>query len=126
MGSTFIRKGVKIDNLVHIAHNADIGENTVIAGQSGVSGSTKIDKQCVIGGQVGFVGHLYIAPGSQFGAQSGVSKSIKEPNKKWNGSPATDYMESLRVLAKSRSIPSLEDRIKQLENTVNQLLQKND
>ncbi len=127
MGSTVIHKGVKIDNLVHIAHNVEIGENTVIAGQTGISGSTKIDKQCVIGGQVGFVGHLYIAPGSQFGAQSGINKSIKTPNKKWNGSPAVEYMDSLRLINHNRNLPEVEKRLRLLEDQLKSLLAlKND
>lgn len=75
MGSTIIRKGAKLDNLIQIAHNVEIGENTVIAAQSGISGSTKIGKNCVIGGQVGIVGHLIIADGTKINAQSGVAKT---------------------------------------------------
>ena len=115
IGSTFIRKGVKIDNLVHIAHNVEIGENTVIAGQAGISGSTKLDKQCVVGGQVGFAGHLYIASGSQFGAQSGVAKSISKPNGKWFGTPVNPYKDTMRIIALNKNLPELEKRIQALE-----------
>jgi UDP-3-O-[3-hydroxymyristoyl] glucosamine N-acyltransferase len=121
MGSTMIRKGVKLDNMVHIAHNVDIGENTVIAAQSGVSGSTRLDKNVVVGGQVGFVGHLYIAPGSQFGAQSGITRSINEPNKKYNGTPLQEYMSSMRTHATIKRLPELEKRIQELEKMLLQL-----
>ncbi len=116
MGSTIIRNGVKLDNLVHIAHNVEVGENTVIAAQSGVSGSTKIESNCIIGGQVGLVGHLTIAKGSQINAQSGISKSIKEEGKKWNGTPAFDFTESLKSVAVYRKLPQLERKIIALEN----------
>jgi UDP-3-O-[3-hydroxymyristoyl] glucosamine N-acyltransferase len=115
MGATIIRKGVKLDNLVHIAHNVEIGENTVIAAQTGVSGSTRIDKQCVIAGQVGFAGHVYVAPGSQIGGQTGVTRSIEEPNKKWNGTPVMKYMDSQRTSNLIRHLPDFEKRILQLE-----------
>ncbi len=78
MGSTIIRKGVKIDNLVQIAHNVEIGKNTVIAAQAGISGSTRVGEQCVIAGQVGIVGHITIANNTKIGAQSGIGKSIKK------------------------------------------------
>jgi UDP-3-O-[3-hydroxymyristoyl] glucosamine N-acyltransferase len=115
MGATIIRKGVKLDNLVHIAHNVEIGENTVIAAQTGVSGSTRIDKNCVIAGQVGFAGHVYVAPGSQIGGQTGVTRSIEEPNKKWNGTPVMKYMDSQRTSNLIRRLPDFEKRILQLE-----------
>ena len=118
MGSTIIRKGVKLDNLVQIAHNVEIGENTVIAAQSGVSGSTKIGKNCMIGGQVGIVGHIEIADGSRINAQSGVSKSIKQKGKAVTGSPAFDYTEALRSQVLVRKLPTLESRLTALENTL--------
>ncbi|RYY18837.1 MAG: UDP-3-O-(3-hydroxymyristoyl)glucosamine N-acyltransferase, partial [Sphingobacteriaceae bacterium] len=80
MGSTIIRKGVKLDNLIQIAHNVEIGCNTVVAAQTGISGSTKIGENVILGGQVGVVGHIQIAKGSQVQAQSGISRSIKEEN----------------------------------------------
>jgi len=121
MGSTLIKKGVKLDNMVHIAHNAEIGENTVIAAQSGVSGSTRLGRNVVVGGQVGFVGHLNIASGSQFGAQSGVTCSFDEPNKKYNGTPVQEYMSSLRSNATIKRLPELEKRIQELEKIILQL-----
>src|SRR5690606_30019658 len=98
MGSTLIHKGVKLDNLIQIAHNAEIGENTVIAAQTGVSGSTKLGKNCIIGGQVGMVGHIQIADGTRINAQSGISKSVTSPQA-LNGTPAFDYKRSLKSQA---------------------------
>lgn len=120
MGSTYIRKGVKLDNLIQIAHNVEIGEHTVIASQSGVAGSTKIGKYCVIGGQVGFAGHITIADGSQFGAQSGIGTNIKEPNGKWFGSPVTEVRTALKASAVYRRLPELEKRIDALEKKINE------
>jgi UDP-3-O-[3-hydroxymyristoyl] glucosamine N-acyltransferase LpxD len=89
--ATIIRQGVKLDNLIQIAHNVEIGKNTVIAAQTGNSGSTKVGENCMLAGQVGIAGHIVIANNTGLGAQAGVSKSIKEPGKKWMGSPATDF-----------------------------------
>jgi UDP-3-O-[3-hydroxymyristoyl] glucosamine N-acyltransferase len=115
IGSTIIKKGAKLDNLLQIAHNVEVGNNTVIAAQAGVSGSTKIGNNVMIGGQVGIVGHLTIADGSKINAQSGVSKSMKEPNMAVTGSPAYDYTAALRSQALMRKLPELEKRIKELE-----------
>src|SRR5476651_1012767 len=95
LGSTIIRKGVKLDNLIQIAHNVEIGSNTVIAAQSGVSGSTKLGKNVMVCGQVGIVGHIQIADGSKINAQSGVTKSLKMPNSAVTGSPAFEYTSAL-------------------------------
>lgn len=124
MGSTIIRQGVKLDNLIQVAHNVDIGLNTVIAAQTGVSGSTKIGQNCVIGGQVGMVGHIHIADGTKINAQSGLSKSITVPNSSLTGSPAYDYKSSLKSQAIFRNLPDLEKRVKELEEMVKQLLQE--
>jgi UDP-3-O-[3-hydroxymyristoyl] glucosamine N-acyltransferase len=121
MGSTIIRKGVKLDNLVQVAHNVEIGEHTVIAAQSGIAGSTKIGKYCVVGGQVGFAGHITVADGSMFGAQTGVASSIKEENKKWFGSPAFEYKEVLKSSVVHRRLPELEKRINELEKLLKDL-----
>ncbi|MDQ2721097.1 MAG: UDP-3-O-(3-hydroxymyristoyl)glucosamine N-acyltransferase [Bacteroidota bacterium] len=121
IGSTIIKSGAKLDNLIQIAHNVEIGDNTVIAAQSGVSGSTKIGKNVMIGGQAGIVGHLQIADGSKINAQSGVSKSIKTPNTAVTGSPAFDYSHALRSQILSRNLPELEKRIKELEQMVERL-----
>ncbi|WP_420150921.1 UDP-3-O-(3-hydroxymyristoyl)glucosamine N-acyltransferase [Spirosoma sp.] len=115
MGSTIIRRGAKLDNLIQIGHNVEIGENTVIAAQTGVSGSTKIGSNCVIAGQVGFAGHLSIANGTKVGAQSGVGKSVEEPGTSINSSPAFGLKESMRSLAIFRKLPDLEQRVTKLE-----------
>ncbi len=124
MGSTIIRKGAKLDNLIQIAHNVEIGENTVIAAQSGISGSTKIGKNCIIGGQVGIVGHLTIADGTKINAQSGVSKNVKEENSSLTGSPAFDYSASMRSQVVFRKLPEMMERIKALEAQIQLLLHK--
>ena len=121
LGSTTIKDGAKLDNLIQVAHNVEIGMNTVIAAQSGVSGSTKIGKNVMIGGQAGIVGHIVIADGTKINAQSGVAKSIKVPNTAVTGSPAYDYGHALRSQILSRNLPELEKRIKQLEQTIEQL-----
>lgn len=115
MGSTTVRKGVKLDNLIQIAHNVEIGEGTVIAAQTGISGSTKIGKHCVIGGQVGIVGHIQIADGTKINAQSGLSKSVTTPDTALTGSPAFDYKSSLRSQAVFRNLPAILERIEKLE-----------
>ena len=124
VGSTIIHSGTKLDNLIQIAHNVEIGNNTVIAAQAGVSGSTKIGNNAMIGGQVGIVGHLQIADGTKINAQSGVSKSIKQKNTAVTGSPAYDYTSSLRSQALTRSLPQMEKRLAELEKLVQQLLQE--
>ncbi len=121
MGSTCIRKGVKLDNLIQIAHNVDVGENTVIAAQTGISGSTKVGKNCIIGGQVGIVGHIHIADGTRINAQSGLSKSVSIPNTALTGSPAYDYKSSLKSQAIFRNLPELHQRLLKLEDTIAEL-----
>jgi UDP-3-O-[3-hydroxymyristoyl] glucosamine N-acyltransferase len=115
MGSTVIRRGVKIDNLVQVAHNVEIGEDTVIAAQSGIAGSTKIGKRCMLGGQVGISGHITIADGSIFGAQSGVPSNIKEPNQIWQGYPVMPIMGFRRLTVLQKQLPDLSRRVHELE-----------
>jgi UDP-3-O-[3-hydroxymyristoyl] glucosamine N-acyltransferase len=122
MGSTIIRKGVKMDNLIQIAHNVEIGTNTVIAAQTGISGSTKVGRNVMFGGQVGTAGHITIADGSRINGQTGVNKSIKEPNKAFNGTPALEFSQSLRLQIMTKNLPELEKRVKDLEKMVEQLL----
>ena len=122
IGSTLIKAGAKLDNLLQIAHNVEIGNNVVIAAQAGISGSTKIGNNVMIGGQVGIVGHLQIADGSKINAQSGVSKSIKKQNTAVTGSPAYEYTAALRSQAMVRRLPEMEKRIKELEKLVQELL----
>lgn len=120
MGSTIIKAGAKLDNLIQIAHNVEVGHSTVIAAQSGVSGSTKIGNGVMIGGQAGIVGHIHIGDGARINAQSGVSKSI-EPKKTVTGTPAADYTASLRAQAAARNLPDLEKRVKELERKLAEL-----
>ncbi|WP_299824186.1 UDP-3-O-(3-hydroxymyristoyl)glucosamine N-acyltransferase [uncultured Pontibacter sp.] len=115
MGSTVIRTGSKIDNLVQIAHNVEIGKHTVVASQTGISGSTKIGNHCVIAGQVGIVGHITIADKTTIGAQSGVSKSIKESGTIIQGSPAFDYKQNLRAMTVFRKLPELQRELELLK-----------
>ncbi|RTL51512.1 MAG: UDP-3-O-(3-hydroxymyristoyl)glucosamine N-acyltransferase [Sphingobacteriales bacterium] len=122
IGSTIIRSGAKLDNLIQIAHNVEIGHHTVIAAQAGVSGSTKVGNHVMVGGQAGIVGHLTIADGSKINAQSGVSKAIKQPNSVVTGSPAYEYTAALRSQAASRKLPILEKKVMELEKMVQQLL----
>ena len=122
IGSTLIKSGAKLDNLLQIAHNVEVGNNSVIAAQSGISGSTKIGNNVMIGGQVGIVGHIKIADGTKINAQSGVSKSIKTPNSAVTGSPAFDYTAALRSQAASRNLPELEKRVLELEKKLKEMM----
>lgn len=125
MGTTLIRKGVKLDNLIQIAHNVEVGESTVIAAQTGIAGSSKIGKYCMIGGQVGIVGHIHLADRTNINAQSGVSKNVETPNTVLNGTPAFDYKSVLKSQAIFRHLPELQQRIVQLEKMLAQLSEIN-
>ena len=125
IGSTLIKSGAKLDNLLQIAHNVEVGNNSVIAAQTGISGSTKVGKNVMIGGQVGIVGHLKIADGAKINAQSGVSKSIKKPNTAVTGSPAFEYTAALRSQVASRNLPELEKRVAELEKLLKELTTSN-
>lgn len=116
--STIIRKGVKLDNLIQIAHNVEIGKNTVMAAQSGVSGSTKIGENCIIAGQVGIAGHLVIANKTGIGAQAGISKSIEEEGEKIMGSPAYDVKDYFKSYAVFKKLPELNLRLRELEEKI--------
>ena len=124
MGSTVIQKGVKLDNLIQIAHNVEVGPNTVIASQAGISGSTKIGGQSIIGGQVGVVGHISIAKGSQVQAQSGINRAIVEEGKKWAGSPATTFNSQMRAQVIFNRLPDLEKKIEELERKLKEFTNK--
>lgn len=115
LGATRIKRGVKLDNLVQIAHNVEIDEDCVIAAQTGVAGSVKIGKRCMIGGQVGVVGHLEIADEVKIGAQSGVSKSVPEKGLVLRGAPAQPIGRQLRVEAAMRRLPEYLEKINELE-----------
>jgi UDP-3-O-[3-hydroxymyristoyl] glucosamine N-acyltransferase len=123
LGSTIIRKGVKLDNLIQIAHNVEIGENTVIAAQTGIAGSTKIGKDCMIGGQVGIVGHITIADKVKIAAQSGIGSSITTEGEIVQGSPAFNISDYKRTYVVFRKLPQLEKRIKELEQLIAELKQ---
>jgi UDP-3-O-[3-hydroxymyristoyl] glucosamine N-acyltransferase len=114
MGATYIRRGVKLDNLIQVGHNAEIGENTVIAAQTGVAGSVKIGANCMIGGQVGFSGHLEIADGVKIGAQSGIMRSVKEKGAVIQGSPAMPYRDFFKSQAVFMQLPALDKKIHNL------------
>lgn len=123
LGSTIIRKGVKLDNLIQIGHNVEIGENTVIAAQSGVAGSTKIGKNCMIGGQVGIVGHLTIADGVKIAAQSGIGQSITKEGEIVQGSPAFGIGDYKRSYVMFRNLPEINNKISALEKALKENLQ---
>jgi UDP-3-O-[3-hydroxymyristoyl] glucosamine N-acyltransferase len=120
---TIIRKGVKLDNLIHIAHNVEIGENTVIAAQTGISGSAKLGKQNMIAGQVGMIGHIETADNVVIIAQSGVSKSLTKPGT-YFGSPAKEHRTALKIEGAIRSLPELIERVKALEEALEKETQK--
>lgn len=125
LGSTIIRRGVKLDNLIQVAHNVEIGENTVIAAQTGIAGSTRIGKNCMIGGQVGIVGHITIADGTKIAAQSGVGSEIKEPNIILQGSPAFGIMDYKKSYVGFRKLPELMSEIQSLKKEIEQLKKGN-
>jgi len=107
---------------LQIAHNVEIGSNTVIAAQTGISGSTKIGDNCVIGGQVGMVGHISVAKGSQIMAKSGINRNIVDENKRWGGIPFfSSYMENMRIEAAVTHLPALEKKILELEKVIAEL-----
>ena len=124
IGSTIIKKGVKIDNLIQIAHNVEIGENTVIAAQVGISGSTKIGKGVMMGGQSGTIGHLTIADGIKIAARTGITKDFKEAGITLSGYPAREQSAFLRAQVTQKNLPALEKRVKELEIMVQQLSQR--
>ncbi|NJW54149.1 UDP-3-O-(3-hydroxymyristoyl)glucosamine N-acyltransferase [Salinimicrobium oceani] len=114
LGSTIIRKGVKLDNQIQIAHNVEVGENTAIAAQTGIAGSTKIGKNCLIGGQVGIAGHIHIGDRVKVQAQSGIGRNIKD-DEVIQGSPAIGYNEYNKAYIHFKHLPKIEDRLTKLE-----------
>lgn len=118
MGSTIIRKGVKLDNQIQIAHNVEIGENTVIAAQTGVAGSTKIGKNCMIGGQVGVAGHLTIGNNVRIQAQSGVGRNIKD-GEILQGSPTFGYADFTKSYVHFKNLPKIISEFEELKKTIN-------
>ncbi len=118
MGSTIIRKGVKLDNLIQVAHNVEIGENTVIASQTGIAGSAKLGKNCMIGGQVGIVGHIVIADEVKIAAQSGIGRTIKKDGTVLQGSPAFDFGPYQKSYVLFKNLPKMREQIIELEKEV--------
>jgi len=119
LGSTILRKGVKLDNQIQIAHNVEIGEHTVIAAQTGIAGSTKIGKNCMIGGQVGIIGHIEIADGVKIAAQSGIGHAIKEENSIVQGSPAIPNRDFKRAYLYFTKLPDIKSKLDKLEMAIN-------
>ena len=117
LGSTIIRKGVKLDNHIQVAHNVEIGENTVIAAQTGIAGSTKIGKNCMIGGQVGISGHLTIGDGVRIQAQSGIGKNLKE-GETVQGSPAFNYGDYSKSYIHFKNFPKIVNDLEDLKKTI--------
>ena len=115
LGSTIIRKGVKLDNHIQVAHNVEIGENTVIAAQTGIAGTTKIGKNCLIGGQVGFAGHLVIGDGVKIQAQSGIGKNI-EHGEVVQGTPAFNYADFTKSYVHFKNLPKIVSDLENLKN----------
>lgn len=125
LGSTVIKKGVKLDNLVQIGHNVVIGDNTVMAAQVGVAGSTKLGKNMMVGGQVGIVGHISLADGTLIGAQSGVPKTIKKEGTTLLGSPAYDAEDYKKAYMGFRRLPQILDRLREVEEELKKIKANN-
>ena len=123
LGSTIIRKGVKLDNQIQIAHNVEVGKNTVIAAQTGIAGSTKIGENCMIGGQVGIVGHLVIGNGVKIQAQSGITKNLKDGDTV-QGTPAFGYSDFNKSYVYFRNLPKIAATVNKLEKDFSQENQK--
>ena len=118
LGSTIIRQGVKLDNQIQIAHNVEVGQNTVIAAQTGIAGSTKIGKNCMIGGQVGFAGHLTIGDNVKIQGQSGITKSLKD-GEKVQGTPAINYSDYNKSYVHFRNLPKIMASIDKMNKEIN-------
>ncbi len=123
MGSTFIRRGAKFDNLIQIGHNVEIGENTVVVSQAGVAGSTKVGRNCMIGGQVGLAGHVKIGNDVKIGAQSGVSNNLKD-GETVLGSPALDASKQIKAMIVYKSLPEMSKKLAELEKELKELKKK--
>ena len=118
MGSTRIKQGTKLDNLVQIGHNVEVGKHTVMAAQVGIAGSTTIGDHCMFGGQVGVGGHISVANGSKIGAQAAIPNTVKEENQNWLGSPIQPMRENIKSLLVFKTLPDLAKRVKQLEQKI--------
>ena len=120
MGSTIVRKGAKLDNLIQVAHNVEIGENTVMAAQVGIAGSTKIGSHCMVGGQVGFAGHITIGDRVNIGAQSGIPNHVSSDTSIL-GYPAVPAREFARSTVMIKKLPELNQSVKQLQKEIENL-----
>ena len=118
MGSTILRRGVKLDNLIQIAHNVEIDENTVIAAQTGISDSSRVGKNCMLAGQVGLAGHIAVADGVKIGAQSGLNSGIKQPDSTVMGTPAMNYQDWLKSSVVIRRLPDLKKKVDEMEKRI--------
>lgn len=124
MGSTYIRKGAKLDNLIQIAHNAEVGKNTVMAAQCGIAGSTKVGDWCMFGGQVGIAGHLHITDHTTVGAQAGITGSIKKEGQTIIGSPAIDAKTYMKSYAVYRRLTDMYMQINKMQKEIEELKRK--
>jgi len=118
IGSTIIRKGVKLDNLIQVGHNVEIGENTVMAGQTGIAGSTRIGKNCMFAGQVGITGHISVADGTKAGAQAGIAGAVKTKGTTLIGSPAMDYHGFMKSWVYFRKLPAIGAAVEKIEKYI--------
>lgn len=118
IGSTIVRKGVKLDNLIQIGHNVEIGENTVMAGQTGIAGSTRIGKNCMFAGQVGIAGHISVADGTKAGAQAGIAGAVKTGGTTLIGSPAMDYLGFMKSWVIFRKLPAIGAAVEKIEKYI--------
>lgn len=121
LGSTILKKGVKLDNLIHIGHNVEVGENTVMAAQSGIAGSSKVGNNCMISGQVAISGHLTLANGTQIGGQAGIMKTVSKPNSMLFGTPAFDKNEFMKSFAVFKKLPDLYKEIKEINQKIDSI-----
>ena len=124
MGSTIIRKGAKLDNLIQVAHNCVVGSNTVMAAQCGIAGSTKIGANCMIGGQVGFAGHITVADGAKIGAQSGIDAAITDTSTYYLGAPAIPLKSFYKSHIIFKKLPDLDRQVYELQKQIKELQEK--
>lgn len=124
MGSTYVRKGVKLDNLIQVAHNVEVGENTVMAAQTGIAGSTKVGSWCMVGGQVGMAGHITVADKTMVGAQAGINSTVKNSGQTIIGSPAWDAKGFMKSATVFRHLPEMYQQIRELQKQIEELKAK--
>lgn len=122
MGSTIVKNGAKLDNLIQVAHNVEVGEHTVIAAQAGVSGSSKVGDYCMVGGQVGISGHISIANKTKIAAQSGLMKNIEDQDKTFLGSPVMEIGNAMKSYSVYRKLPELQKKVREIENKLKDLI----